>query len=200
MNPADIRKHLRQKRNALTPSKQSNNAEQAFIQFKKLLQSSVSFQTPQKIALYLAQDSELSTDKAIQFLWNETEHEVYLPVLETRDDWHMAFVRYTKQSEMQSNQFGIKEPYAPHSEHLSGEKMDWVFMPLVGFDCNGNRLGMGGGYYDRTFALKLETKANQTKLIGWAHQCQKTTEPLPKEPWDVPLDGVITELGFKTFN
>lgn len=199
MTPAEIRKQLRNTRNTLTPSQQSKHAQQALQNFKKLLEIQTSFRRPQKIALFLAQDGELNTLETIEFLWNETEHQVYLPVLETKDEWHMAFVQYTQKSIMRDNQFGIKEPCAATKEHLSGEQLDWVFMPLVGFDSSGNRLGMGGGYYDRTFAFKLNSESHTTKLIGWAHSCQKTDTLLPSEPWDVPLDGILTETGYSTF-
>ena len=199
MTPAEIRKQLRNTRNTLTPSQQSKHAQQALQNFKQLLTTEPVFARPQKIALFLSQDGELDTQETIEFLWNKTEHKVYLPVLETKDEWHMAFVQYKPQSIMQNNQFGIKEPYAAVTEHLSGERLDWVFMPLVGFDSNGNRLGMGGGYYDRTFAFKLNSKSHKTKLIGWAYSCQKTDTLLPSEPWDVPLDGILTETGYSTF-
>ncbi|BCN93641.1 5-formyltetrahydrofolate cyclo-ligase [Thiomicrorhabdus immobilis] len=198
MTPSEIRKHLRVQRNNLSNSDQTLHAKQAFNHFKQLLQTETAFQTPQKIALFLSQDGELSTQETIEYLWQKTHHQVYLPVLETRDEWHMAFVHYTAQSTMIKNQFGILEPAAPHEDHLSGEKIDWVFMPLVGFDLKGNRLGMGGGYYDRTFAFKLNNPIETTKLIGWAHQCQQV-ENLPAEDWDVPLDGILTEQGYREF-
>ncbi|WEJ61773.1 5-formyltetrahydrofolate cyclo-ligase [Thiomicrorhabdus lithotrophica] len=199
MTPAEIRKQLRITRNTLTPSQQSQHAQQALQNFKQLLKTQIDFSRPQKIALFLTQDGELDTHETIEYLWNETEHQIYLPVLETKDEWHMAFVQYTPQSVMLENQFGIKEPYAPTKEHLSGDQLDWVFMPLVAYDKNGNRLGMGGGYYDRTFAFKLNSESHTTKLIGWAHSCQQTESLLPSEPWDVPLDGILTETGYSTF-
>ncbi|WP_040728344.1 5-formyltetrahydrofolate cyclo-ligase [Thiomicrorhabdus sp. Kp2] len=201
MRPLDstsLRKHLRNNRKNLTVLEQTEHSELAFQHVKHLLESNSYFRTPKKIALFLSQDGELSTQKTIQHLWENTNHQVYLPVLETRDEWHMAFVQYTNHSEMIANQFGIQEPSAPLNKHLSGEAMNWVFMPLVGFDKQGNRLGMGGGYYDRTFEFKLHQKQSSTKLIGWAHECQRV-ETLPAEPWDVPLDGILTEKGFKLF-
>lgn len=199
MTPAEIRKQLRTTRNQLTPLQQSKHAQQALQNFKQLLKAEPAFNRPQKVALFLPQDGELDTHAIIDFLWKETDHQVYLPVLETKKEWHMAFVRYTVNSIMQDNQFGIKEPYTAITAHLSGEELDWVFMPLVGFDSHGNRLGMGGGYYDRTFAFKLESTSPSTQLIGWAHSCQKTDSLLPSEPWDVPLNGILTEIGYSRF-
>lgn len=54
----------------------------------------------------------------------------------------------------------------------------------------GNRLGMGGGYYDRALAYKRQSPEKPPYLIGVAHACQQV-ESLPVEAWDVPLNGVI---------
>ena len=72
-----------------------------------------------------------------------------------------------------------------------------VLLPLVGFDANGARLGMGGGFYDATFAFK-QKPAVQTKptakpwLFGVAHACQQV-DALTTEAWDIPLQGVVTD-------
>lgn len=201
MTPLDtksLRKHLRNHRNNLTEAEQTAHAIQAFNHVKSLIETNPEFCSPQKIAIFLSQDGELDTQATINYLLQKNKHKIFLPVLETRDDWHMAFVQYSQNSTMAANQFGIKEPSAPLNQHLSGEEMDWVFMPLVGFDHQGNRLGMGGGYYDRTFEFKLRQPDSKTKLIGWAHECQRV-EALPTEPWDVPLDGILTEKGFTLF-
>ncbi|QCU89852.1 5-formyltetrahydrofolate cyclo-ligase [Thiomicrorhabdus sediminis] len=200
MNSGLLRKTLRDQRRQLPSSIQQHHAKQALQHLSDLLSQNPAFQTPQNIALFLAQDGELETDTAIQYLWQQSEHHIYLPVLETQPDWHMGFARYKPDSKMVRNRFDIAEPDVALNEHLNGEQMDWVFMPLVGFDKQGNRMGMGGGYYDRSFAFKLQnSRENQTKLIGWAHSFQQV-EQLPKEPWDVPLDGIITEQGFTDFS
>lgn len=198
LDSKSLRKHLRNIRQSLTQSEQKQHAQNALVHFKDLLKSNPTFTQPQKIAFFLAQDGELETHQCIDYLWNKTDHLVFLPVLETRKEWHMAFAQFTSRSKMTPNQFGIEEPLTDFSNHLSGDEMDWVFMPLVGFDEMGNRLGMGGGFYDRTFAFKLHQKNQTTQLIGWAHECQKI-EQLNVEKWDVPLDGVITEQGFKAY-
>ena len=108
--------------------------------------------------------------------------EVYLPVI---NDKALVFARYGRSSNWKKNRFGILEPI--DSTPISGSELDWVFMPLVGFDHKGDRLGMGGGFYDRTF----EHKSDKTKLIGLAHDCQEVNQ-LPTASWDVPLSGIIT--------
>jgi len=73
--------------------------------------------------------------------------------------------------------------------------LDIALVPLVAFDDYGRRLGMGGGYYDRTFAyLRHREHWRRPKLIGVAFEFQRVAE-LPAQPWDVPLDGIITEKG-----
>lgn len=194
MNPVEIRKQLREKRKALSEIEQNNNSQQAFEHFKSFIEQQTSKNEAMNIALFLSQDGELDTQQCIEYLWQTENHQVFLPVLETHEDLHMAFVAYTPQSIMKNNQFGILEPDEPHKHHLTGEKMDLVFMPLVGFDSEGNRLGMGGGYYDRSFSFKINQANQKPLLIGWAHSCQQV-DKLPKEPWDVPLNGIITEDG-----
>lgn len=198
MTPADFRQKLRNARKSLSAEQQKQHSAQAFLHFKNYIETLPDLQNSRNIALFLSQDGELDTSQCIEFLWQHGKHNVFLPVLETKDEWHMAFVHYTADSEMQDNRFEIPEPIAPMAQHLAGEEIDLVLMPLVGFDCNGNRLGMGGGYYDRTFAFKLDRPNDTTRLIGWAHSCQQA-EQLPFEEWDVPLDGVITEKGYLDF-
>lgn len=199
MTPADFRKQLRNARKSLSAEQQQQHSAQAFLHFRNLIEKHPDFLSSKNIALFLSQDGELNTSECIDYLWQQNKHKVFLPVLETKDEWHMAFVHYTPDSEMQDNRFEIPEPVAPMAQHLPGEQIDLVLMPLVGFDRNGNRLGMGGGYYDRTFAFKLSNPGDTTKLIGWAHSCQQAKQ-LPFEEWDVPLDGVITEDGLLDFN
>ena len=66
-------------------------------------------------------------------------------------------------------------------------------MPLVGFDQQGYRLGMGGGYYDATLAFMQHRRLwRKPRLVGVAYECQRV-ETLPHDPWDMPLDAVLTE-------
>ena len=66
-------------------------------------------------------------------------------------------------------------------------------MPLVGFDEQGTRLGMGGGFYDRSFAFRRQRRHwTGPQLLGLAHGCQKVSQ-LPTAPWDIPLDGIASD-------
>lgn len=94
------------------------------------------------------------------------------------------------------NRFGIPEPDR-NAKRLPSRLLSVVLLPLVGFDSDGNRLGMGGGFYDRTFGYAIHSSARRPRLIGVAYECQRSADGLPRRPWDVPLDGVVTEAGLR---
>lgn len=207
---SDLRKQLRQTRKALSSQQQIEHATCAchhllthlpeFFPSESLLPNASNANAPIKISAFLSQDGELGTQPLIAALWQQAHLQVYLPALETQPDWHMGFSRYTPESPMKPNPlaFGIPEPDEPIHAHLHGAQLDIVIMPLVGFDAHGHRLGMGGGYYDRTFAFKHQKPNARPKLIGWAHSCQQVPQ-LQAQPWDVPLDAIVTEKGLIRF-
>lgn len=136
-----------------------------------------------KVALYLANDGEISPHLLCEYFWQQNIA-TYLPVIQ---DKQLAFARYTADAIWQDNRYGIKEPVT--ADYAVSSDLDLVFLPLVGFDSQGGRLGMGGGFYDRTFANKRPDESPQ--LIGLAHECQQV-KSLPVENWDVPLQAIIT--------
>lgn len=122
-------------------------------------------------------------------------YRVHLPVLL---DQALQFRRWTPSALLTPNRYGIPEPVGG----LAGavEELDWVLLPLVAFSPAGARLGMGGGYYDRTFAFCLQSPiGSRPSLIGVAYGLQQV-DSLPVDPWDVPLDGVVTDQGMRWFN
>ena len=140
----------------------------------------------QHIALYVSFDGEISTDKLIKTLWVQDKH-VYLPVLHPFNPNHLLFLRYLPDTPMLKNKFGIWEPKLNVQNVLPLDELDILFTPLVAFDKQGNRLGMGGGFYDRT----LQNWQNSSFIpVGLAHQCQQV-EQLPTEAWDVPLHRIL---------
>lgn len=114
----------------------------------------------------------------------------YLPVMRT--DGRLWFVRYRAGDTLRENRKGIPEPRWTPRDLLAPRLLDLVCMPLAGFDRNGTRLGLGGGYYDRTFDFRLREGGTQPRLVGVAFACQEM-ESIPREAWDVPLDAVVTE-------
>lgn len=191
-----LRSYCREQRRSLSKTQQIQHAHQATTRLLK----TPWLQRPKKIALFLSQDGELNTHELIQALW-QSHHKVYLPVLKTLRGRAMAFVEYRPNSVMQTNHFKMLEPVEKHQQHLHGRQLDLVLMPLTCFDVTGNRIGMGGGFYDRTFAFKRQQNSHQLsrpKLIGWAHECQKVNH-IATQPWDVPLDALITEKSIYYF-
>jgi 5-formyltetrahydrofolate cyclo-ligase len=116
---------------------------------------------------------------------------IYLPVLQGRA---LQFVRFRPGlTSLRPNQFGIPEPRALPATTIAPSQLDLVLLPLVAFDSQGGRLGMGSGFYDRTFAFVQARRPRcRPLLIGLAHRLQQVAA-LPSEPWDVPIAGVATD-------
>ena len=112
-----------------------------------------------------------------------------LPVL--HEDGRLRFAAWRPGAPLVSNRFGIPEPDVDEDALLPGDAMGLVVMPLVGFDAAGQRLGMGAGWYDRTFAFRHGT-SSAPWLVGAAFAAQQV-DALAAEPWDVPMDALCTE-------
>jgi 5-formyltetrahydrofolate cyclo-ligase len=96
---------------------------------------------------------------------------------------------------MRRNRYGIPEPSRRTGRQRNAQGLDVLVLPLVGFDGDCNRLGMGGGYYDRSLSyLSQRRHWRRPHLIGVAHECQRVPH-VPVCPWDMPLDLVVTERG-----
>ncbi|MFQ3323148.1 MAG: 5-formyltetrahydrofolate cyclo-ligase [Pseudomonadales bacterium] len=139
------------------------------------------FQHANSIGGYIVNDGEIDPAQLILQAWKNNKA-IYLPKIKTNND--MVFVRYEQNSTLEKNQYGIAEP----SSSDVAETLDVVLVPLVGFDKSGNRLGMGGGYYDRYLAHCQQ----HTYLIGLAHHCQQVTQ-LEIKSWDIPLNLIVTD-------
>ena len=153
------------------------------------------FTTSQHIACYFAQGKEFDCSHIIKAIWYAQKN-CYLPVLSSDENKTLEFVRYQESDPLRFNRYNILEPQ--NTIALAPQQLDLVLMPLVGFDFHGNRLGMGGGYYDRTFHFMMGKPQKKPYLLGLAYEIQQMT-PLPSEPWDVPLDGVLTEKALYSF-
>ena len=180
-----LRQHIRQRRKSLSQAEQQAAAQQLVTRF----QEHPEIQAARRIALYLANDGELDPLPAIHWLWSQRK-EVYLPVLHPFTPGHLLFLRYTATSSMTRNRYGIAEPELDVQQVLPHSMLDLICTPLVAFDAEGNRLGMGGGYYDRTLACWHEHGLGPRPL-GLAHDCQQV-ESVPQAQWDVPLPQIIT--------
>ena len=137
------------------------------------------------LAIYLPQDNELGTRHLIYYLF-QSGCSVYLPKLYRDGSNQLQFAHYHQQSKMADNRFGIAEPIT--DDVIATEELDVIFLPLTAFDLQGNRLGMGGGFYDRTLAPLSNKKP---LLVGLAYDFQQV-EKCPVEAFDQPLDRVLT--------
>lgn len=180
-----FRQYIRQQRNQLDETIQMHAAAQLLSQCQTLPELAIS----QHIALYLSNDGEIDTQPLIELLWSQGK-QVYLPVLHPFSPGHLLFLHYHQHTPMMTNKYGIFEPKLDQTQVKPIEQLDLVFTPLVGFDSQGHRLGMGGGYYDRSLARWFATGVGPTP-IGLAHDCQHV-ERLPTEEWDVPLPKIVT--------
>ena len=186
---AQIRAEIRNTRKNLSNNQQIIAAQSLKMNFIQHLKSEKTTNS-KHIAIYLSNDGELDTSLLIKELWS-LNHTVYLPIIHPFNGANLLFQRYEKNSPMRANRYGILEPKLNCSQICPLPALDYLLMPLVAFDKQGNRLGMGGGFYDRTLARLHEQNWQKPQLIGLAHECQKA-DALPIESWDVPLKTIIT--------
>jgi 5-formyltetrahydrofolate cyclo-ligase len=144
------------------------------------------------IAAYLPADGEIDTNPLIASLCSLGKI-LYLPILVTFSDRKLWFSAYAPGDRLVFNRFGILEPQRAHYRRIKPVSLDLVLTPLVAFDDRGHRLGMGGGYYDHSFAF-LNTRRSWKKphLMGLAYEFQRLPH-IDAQPWDVPLDAVATD-------
>ena len=180
-----LRDSLRQARRDLTPDQQSEAAQRLF----DLVAEQDFFTNASHIAFYKCIDGEIDP----QLLLNKALAEgksCYLPTISAENVDQMSFAPFDKDTTLTENEWGIGEPPVPE-ELVSPTSFDVVFVPLVGFDASCFRLGMGKGFYDRTFSFKIFNRRSRPLLVGLAHDCQ-ITDSFPTASWDVRLDAVIT--------
>jgi 5-formyltetrahydrofolate cyclo-ligase len=112
-----------------------------------------------------------------------------LPVL--HDEGSLRFAPWRPGSPLKANAYGIPEPDVAAADLLTPRQLQMVVTPLVGFDADGHRLGMGAAWYDRSFGFRQQS-SGPPWLVGAAF-AQQQVEALPVAPWDVTLDAICTE-------
>jgi len=186
-----LREHLKLKRKNLS-SKESHDMSHEISQ--KIIRSKW-IREHMNVGIYHPVNGEANTLQLIEFMWSINQ-QVFLPIINKK---YLLFSRLNPDSKLKKNRFGIPEPSITREGQVSANDLDIAFVPLVAFDLNGFRIGMGSGYYDRTFEKKLKIKDTKSPvLIGLAYEFQKQ-ECLNHQPWDVPLDMVVTELNTYKF-
>ncbi|MGS2718556.1 5-formyltetrahydrofolate cyclo-ligase [Eionea flava] len=194
LSNSQIREQIKSRRDALSSVRQQAAAQSLALHIK----ATPAYRRSQHVAVYWAVGGEIGVQPLIDDLWRQGK-QCYLPVVIGQE---MIFVEYAPTTKMMANGFNIPEPL-DHTKTIDLRALDLVITPLVAFDKKGNRLGMGGGYYDRTFAfLGSQTVSsrqecvveNKPELMGVAHECQEV-ERLMAEPWDIALHSVVTDKG-----
>lgn len=186
-----LRRKLRQARRALTPLQQRLAAQALY---RQLAQHPL-FRRAKHIALYLPADGEIDP-RPLMKAAQQRGKATYLPVLSDWPKTHMTFQRVGIGERWTRNRFGIAEPVPNRGQQRPAWALDLLLLPLVGFDPQGGRLGMGKGFYDRTLAyLGMRKNWHTPTLLGLAHECQKV-DRLELASWDVPLMGTVTDGGW----
>jgi len=155
------------------------------------------FLRSRRIALYLANDGEIDP-ALLRHIAESAGKQTFLPLLHPFRHHCLLFQRHKPGQRLEYNRFAIAEPRLGDGRIVPPWSLDVVFLPLVAFDGEGNRLGMGGGFYDRTFADTPPHHHFRPLLVGLAHGFQQV-ESLPREPWDIPLDAIATDRGILCF-
>lgn len=175
-----LRNSIKQVRTRISESYRDRSSKQICRRVQNLQQ----FRDAQHVALYYPVNGEID----LTYLWRDPEYAnktYYFPLV--NDDLTLSFLPATPETEFKKNQYYIPEPVVNHELAKSANAIDLILLPLVAFDIRCGRLGMGGGYYDRTLADK-----NKCLLYGVGYQFQRVDFIAP-DPWDVPLDAVVTQ-------
>jgi 5-formyltetrahydrofolate cyclo-ligase len=180
-----IRADMRRLRRALT-SRQQKQASRAL--HRHVVRTAL-FRFSRRIAFTLARDGEIDPLPLLQTALKRGKA-CYLPVMNRLGEDRLSFRRWLPGQRLVKGAWGIPEPRLATA--CAPRFLSLVLLPLVAFDANGNRLGMGKGFYDRSFAFRQRARASRPTLVGMAHECQRV-EALEVASWDVPLGGIVTD-------
>jgi 5-formyltetrahydrofolate cyclo-ligase len=183
---SDLRARLRTARSQLGASERFAAANALISTLEQLPE----FIVDARIAGYWAVGGELPLNLVYAQLRSRAQN-YCLPILGEGNT--LNFATWEPGVNVRANRYGIPEPDCEPTQLLSPQKLDVVLVPLLGFDRRGNRLGSGGGYYDRSFAfLRDQQRPGHPLLVGIGYHFQEQSE-LASESWDVPLDFVATD-------
>ena len=186
MNKNQLRSALRKARRAIPPRQRRHAA--ASLR-RQVMRSSLALRG-ERIGFYVAMGEEMDLLPLLnQMLW--LGKACFVPVVPARFERRLGFSRLTALPRWYLNRYGIFEHWSPRP--VRAWQLDLLFVPLVGFDEAGYRLGMGGGFYDASLAyLRRRTAWHKPLLVGVGYECQKVAR-VPHDPWDIKLDAVVTE-------
>lgn len=179
---------MRKRRLAVSKKQQTQASHRCYKQLNKnglLLRH-------KHIAAYIADRGEIAPNIFFTLLWARKKT-IYIPVLHPFQKHKMLFVRYGAGETLRANKFGILEPKLTLRNIAKVRFLGLVLSPLVAFDQECRRIGMGGGFYDRSFSFKRSNTSRLIpKLAGLAYEFQQV-QHIDTQAWDVPLDAVVSE-------
>lgn len=182
-----LRQTLRQARRALSATQQDHAA----VQLYHRINGQRYFHKAKRIAFYIAGDGEIDPSLLLAAALARGQH-CYLPLIHPYRPERMLFLRYRQGDTLLRHPWGMWQPALRRGGLVSARSLDLVFVPLVGFDSACNRLGMGKGFYDKTFSFRTRTGRTSPKMIGLAHECQRV-ERLENQAWDVRMDKIVSD-------
>ena len=189
----NLRQQMRTRRAQLTVIEQQTATQKLY----QLLVQQKIFQQSLHVAAYISVKGEIDTTAIIKNIWQRKKI-CYLPIVDHQTKT-LSFANYQTEDKLINNDYQIPEPIFTYENGADIKTLDLVLMPLVAFDLQGNRLGMGAGYYDKTFAfLNNLQRPAKPFLLGLAYDWQRAAIIEP-ETWDVKLDAVVTDKKFYIF-
>lgn len=175
-----LRNSIKQIRSTLPLAYKTQASEMVCNRIKKLKP----YRHAKRIALYHATQGEVD----LHTIWNSAPLQgkyCYFPAITEENT--LIFLPATPVTPFKNNKYGILEPDVSHDLSISLDELDIMLIPLVAFDTQCRRLGMGAGYYDRTLSHKPKTL-----LLGIAYEFQRL-DYIESQAWDVPMDAIITQ-------
>ena len=187
-NLPSLRKQLKQNRAAIGAVAR----EHASRRIVQRLERHLRYLKARRIAAYIGSNHEVDPMPLVHRA-SDLNKTFYLPVLHPFRHGRLLLCRWVPGESLKRNRFGIPEPIPTRDNILPVQHLDLVIMPLLGFDPTLNRLGMGGGFYDRSLAFRnRRTVTRRPFLLGLAFEVQRV-DKLEPQPWDINVDTIITE-------
>ncbi len=184
---ATIRSSMRTQRQRLSKQEQ----HRASLDISRHVIRSFLFKRSQRIAVYLPVNGELDPSPIIERIWR-LKKTACLPLISSPRNSPLWFISLEPNTRLIRNRYNIWEPTKGFRDRIHPWSIDLILMPLLAFDEQFHRIGMGGGYYDRTLSyLTLRQHWRKPRLLGLAYDFQKVPS-IATNPWDIKLDGVVT--------
>ncbi len=184
------RQQKRQQRRALGETARTRYSRDICETFLR----SQTYQRAHRLAAYLPLKEEVDVRAIIDRAWADGK-QLYLPVVIARGQ-ALQFAPHSSLTPLTKDAIGIDIPDVPMSSYCTVSALDVVITPLVAFDAQCQRIGMGGGFYDRTFAQLYDHPADATSTqpqkVGVAFEVQRLAH-IKRQTWDIALDSVISE-------